>query len=75
MDTKQSIADVAYEILRKKGEPLYYKDLTKLIQKKKEIKGKTPWNTVNASLCTNPKFKRVGKSRSGIYALKEWKIK
>ena len=73
MGKNQTITDIAYEILKEKGESFHYKDLTKLIMKKKEVKGKTPWKTVNASLCMNSKFKRIGKSRSGIYVLKEWK--
>lgn len=73
MEKNQSITKFAYEILKKKGSPMHYKELTKLIMKKKEIKGKTPWNTVNSSLCTNPKFKRMGKWRGGIYGLADWK--
>ena len=38
-------------------------------------KGKTPWKTVNAVICTNSRFKRIGKGRSGTYALTEWKGK
>lgn len=70
MKKECSIAEIAYEILKKRREPLHYKEITNLIMKKKELKGKTPWNTVNACLCTNPKFKRVDK---GIYALSDEK--
>ena len=72
MNGDKPIAFYAYEILKKKGKPLHYVELTKLIMKRKEIKGKTPWKTVNAAICTNPKFKRIGKRRSGTYALSEW---
>lgn len=71
MNQEKSILIYAYEILKKEGKPLHYKTLTELIMKKKELKGKTPWNTVNAVICTNSKFKRIGKDRSGIYALSE----
>jgi DNA-directed RNA polymerase delta subunit len=70
MKKENTIAEIAYEILKKRGEPLHYKEITNLIMKSKEVKGKTPWNTVNASLCTNPKFKRVDK---GTYALSDKK--
>ena len=74
MNQEKSILTHAYEILKKEGKPLHYKTLTDLIMKKKELKSKTPWNTVNAAICTNSKFKRIGKGRSGTYALREWKV-
>ena len=74
MSEEKPIPYHAYEILKKRGKPLHYLELTKLIMKKKEIKGRTPWKTVNAAICTNPKFKRIGKSRIGMYALSEWEI-
>jgi len=39
--------------------------------KKKKLRGKTPWNTVNAVLCKNSKFKHVGEEKSGTYGLSE----
>ena len=72
MNEDRSTAFHANEILKKRGKPLHYLELTKLIMKRKEIKGNTPWKTVNAAICTNPKFIRIGKNRSGIYALSEW---
>lgn len=72
MNKEKSIEFHAYDILKKNGKPLHYLELTKLIIKQKEIKGETPWKTVNAVICNNSKFKRIGKNRSGIYALSEW---
>lgn len=74
MNEDKPIAFHAYEILKKRGKPLHYLELTKLIMKRKEIKGNTPWKTVNSAICTNSKFKRIGKDRSGTYALTEWEI-
>ena len=75
MKSNHSIRLMAYEILRKKGKPLHYKEITELIMQKKELKGNTPWKTVNAQLCLSPKFKRIGVGRTGMYGLKEWKDK
>ena len=72
MKTNESIPEIAYEILKKSKKPIHYKDLTKKIMENKELKGNTPWKTVNACLSTNPKFKRIGEGRSGTYTLSEW---
>ena len=73
MFRKDSIPDLAYQVLKKEGKPLHYQALTKKIMKKKKTTGKTPWNTVNSILCTHSSFKRIGGERSGIYGLAEWK--
>ena len=73
MFRKNSIPDLAYQMLKKEGKPIHYKILTNKIMKKKKFTGKTPWDTVNASLCTHSEFKRIGGQRSGIYGLAEWK--
>ena len=70
--------NATYEVLKKAGEPLHYKEITKraLDQGLWHTDGKTPEATVNAQLATEIKkcgaksrFRRTGK---GIFALKEW---
>lgn len=75
MAKQKLIKELAYEILKKDEKPLHYKEITRKIMKKRTLTGKRPWLTVNARLCTNPKFKRIGKGRTGIYGLTEWKNK
>jgi len=47
-----SFKDIAYQILKKEGKPLHYREITALAIKKGLIKteGKTPWATMNAQL-------------------------
>jgi len=68
----KSISRIAYELLKNKGTPIHYTELTRLIMKKKEIKGRTPWKTVNSVLCRSSNFERFGKGRTGKYKLVEW---
>jgi hypothetical protein len=72
MERPRIIRELAYEILKKNKKPIYYKELTKIIMRTREIKGKTPWNTVNSILHRSPIFKRMGKEKSGIFGLSEW---
>ena len=63
MYKEKSIEFHAYDILKKNGKPLHYLELTKLIMKRKEVNGNTPWKTVNAAICTNSEFKRIRNNR------------
>ena len=69
----QSITQIAYKILKKKGKPLHYKEITKLIMKEREVKGKSPGKTITCCLYRDQKFEKIGKKRNGIYGLTEWK--
>ena len=66
---KRPISIVAEEILQKTGQPLHYKELTKMLIDKCDLSGKTPYESVRSSLATNPKFKRIAE---GTYALTSW---
>lgn len=49
--------DAAFEVLKKAGEPLHYREITKRILAAKlwQTEGKTPWDTVKAQLCVDLK--------------------
>jgi hypothetical protein len=69
----KKVADVAYEVLRKVGTPLYYRELCeKISQTGFEIHGKDPATNLIAHIGNDSRFDRV---KRGTYALKEWKIR
>jgi hypothetical protein len=69
----KKVADVAYEVLKKAGTPMYYRQLFETIsQTGFEIHGKDPATNLIAHIGNDPRFKRV---KRGTYALTEWKIK
>ncbi|HXZ95270.1 MAG TPA: winged helix-turn-helix domain-containing protein [Dehalococcoidia bacterium] len=69
----KKVADVAYEVLKKAGTPLYYRELyEKISQTGFDIHGKDPATNLIAHIGNDPRFKRV---KRGTYALAEWKIK
>lgn len=72
MNTKR-VADVAYEVLKDAGIPMYYKQLYEaIVQRGFEIHGKDPATNLIAHIGNDPRFERV---KRGTYALKEWKGK
>ena len=69
----KKVADVAYEVLKKAGTPMYYRQLFETIsQTGFEIHGKDPATNLIAHIGNDPRFERV---KRGTYALKEWKIR
>jgi hypothetical protein len=67
------VTDVAYEVLKSAGTPLYYRELyEKISQTGFEIHGKDPATNLIAHIGNDPRFERV---KRGTYALKEWKIR
>lgn len=69
----KKLSDVAYEVLRSAGIPLYYRELyEKISQTGFEIHGKDPATNLIAHIGDDPRFLRV---KRGTYALKEWKIR
>ena len=66
-------SDIAYEVLKNTGIPMYYKDLCEaILQAGFEIRGKDPATNLIAHINIDPRFKRV---KRGTYALKEWKLR
>ncbi len=74
--------EIAQKVLQKKKEPLSYIDLWKYAESEgivdsKEIQGKTPWNTISATLSTDIKnnpnsiFTKI-QDNPALYGLKEW---
>ena len=63
------IGEVAWGILKKRGIPLHYTEITRLVMRKRPLTGRTPANSVRARLGSDPRFKRVAE---GVYALAEW---
>lgn len=63
---------LTYEILKKKGEPMSIKEITKEALEIKTSSGKTPYHTIRVAMYrdTKGRFKRVGR---GFYGLTEWK--
>jgi len=63
--------DLAFELLKKEGKPLHYKELTRRILKMKKSFGRTPEMTLISVMSKDPRFVRVG---PGLYSLRhiEW---
>ncbi|MBM3142248.1 MAG: hypothetical protein FJ005_04275 [Chloroflexi bacterium] len=69
---KKRVADMAYDVLKDAGTPMYYKDLCAAIQQKGfEIPGQDPATNLIAHISIDPRFKRI---KRGTYALKGWKM-
>lgn len=62
----------AYVILKETGEPLHFKDITRLIDEHNLNKRKTHPQTIHNELIKNERFVLVGR---GVYALTEWGYK
>jgi len=70
--SKRKTSDIAYEVLKKAGIPMYYKDLCKaILQTGFEIRGEDPAANLIAHISIDPRFKRV---KRGTYALKGWRL-
>jgi hypothetical protein len=64
------ITEAAYAILEVRGEPMYYQDLAREVQRRDVlIGGQNPANTMLAHLSRDDRFYRPGR---GTYALREW---
>lgn len=67
------VADVAYEVLKGVGIPMYYKKLYEaIVQTGFEIRGEDPPTNLIAHIGKDPRFKRI---KRGTYALKGWRVK
>ena len=70
--SKRKIRDIAYEVLKNTGIPMYYKDLYEaILQTGFEIRGEDPAANLIAHISIDPRFKRV---KRGTYALKGWRL-
>ncbi len=65
----KGVRDKAYLILKEEGRPLYFKEVTDLINSSKGIKGTVLPQTVHNELIRDSRFVLVGR---GVYALREW---
>ena len=65
----ESFKDLAYRILKAKGSPMNYRDLTKEVLKYRKTEGKTPHLTLRAVMYKDAAFVRVER---GVYGLTEW---
>ena len=65
----KGVRDKAYLILKEENRPLYFKEVTDLINDAKGIKGTVLPQTVHNELIRDDRFVLVGR---GVYALKEW---
>ena len=69
---KSTEMDVAYEILAKKGEPMYYKDLVLDVIKKKQKPMQSPSHVISevyTQVNMDSRFQHMGK---GMWGLTEW---
>ena len=69
---KSTEMDVAYDILTKKGEPMYYKDLVLDVIKKKQKPMQSPSHTISevyTQINMDSRFQHMGKS---MWGLTEW---
>ena len=65
-----TVKQAIIEVLQTAEKPLHVLEITKrVLPIASNLKGQTPQHTVNATLSTYPRFKRVAK---GVYALSEW---
>jgi len=70
--SKQSIADLAYNILEENHYPMHYRKITEEIMKIKEIKAEHPHHDVNALMGVDQRFVRY---KRGIWGLLKWKYR
>ena len=57
---KDSVHAIAIEILKENGSSMTIKEITKLVLKQREIKSKTPYNSVNSVLQRSKFTKKAG---------------
>lgn len=68
----KGVRDKVYLMFKEQGRPLYFKEVTLLINECKGIKGTVLSQTVHNELIRDDRFVLIGR---GIYALKEWGYK
>jgi len=65
-----SLSDHAYEVLKEKGTPFYYRDLVEYLQSNGVVvPGKDPAANLIAHISRDSRFVRIAR---GTYALQEW---
>lgn len=68
-----SVGDAAYEVIKKTGQPMTYRDVTdRLLEAGVSIPGRSPQANLLAHLVRDQRFQRVGR---GTYALAEWGLR
>ena len=71
LDVNASLADCAFYVLSRHGQPLYYKELSeRLLQNGILIPGKNAAANLLSHIVRDSRFKRI---KRGTYALSEWK--
>mgnify|MGYP006291687433 CR=1 FL=1 len=55
----QSFRMIVYDVLKNAGRPMHVSEITKEVNKIKQIKSKTPANTINLACQKHDKIKRV----------------
>jgi len=65
---KNSVHAIAIKVLKENGSPMTIKEITKSVLKQREIKSKTPYNSVSAVMQRSKFIKKVGR---GKYTLLE----
>lgn len=70
IDRYQSMVDIAYTILKIHGEPMDYKEISRIMTDEVgyKTKGKTPWATLNSEIGRDKRFIK----HRGMVELKEW---
>ncbi len=69
LDRDGSLVDLAYEILRRRGKPLAYKEITEELLKIRPFIGENPYQAVNIALSGDKRFLSVDK---GVWGLTKW---
>ena len=54
-----TFSQIAYDILKKSGKPMHISELTKEVNKIRQIESMTPKNTINLACQNHDKIKRV----------------
>tara|TARA_B110000438_G_scaffold240049_1_gene238563 strand:+ start:220 stop:450 length:231 start_codon:yes stop_codon:yes gene_type:complete len=63
----ESIHSIIHTFLKKSGKPTSVKEITKIVLENKQLKTKTPQNTINAILQRSEYFVKVSR---GTYSIK-----
>lgn len=68
LSADQTVNDLCYEILRRAGKPMHYRDIASLLLQVKPLKTKTPKDSVYSRMLTD-QLKRFVRVRPGVFGL------
>ncbi|MBN2395223.1 MAG: winged helix-turn-helix domain-containing protein, partial [Candidatus Atribacteria bacterium] len=69
---KKSIADLVYDILEEKNQPMHYRAITEEVMKVKKINAENPHHDVHAIMGSDHRFMKY---QRGVWGLVKWKYR